>query len=434
MEQNADRTEKRNYRRVLQIFLFSGILAEVFLWIFSIWQKVPADICIRAYQKQEINLHIPATAEVTRKSNAVTAASQSVLAEDQEKLSVNLHENVTFYGEQEDSYQLQVRLFGVIPFKTANVSVIQDMRLKPVGKPIGIYVKTKGILILETGEFKGENGEMEAPAVSILQEGDYVYTCDGETLEDKAQLMDKISSCEGRPLILQIERDGQLFDVRVDPAKNEAGEYKLGIWIRDNAQGVGTMTFIDETNHFGALGHGINDVDTAELMKLKNGSLYRTQIVAIKKGISGTPGELTGLITYSEANRIGEIDENGKNGIFGTVSREYAGEDTEGYVEVALKQEVETGPAQILCCIGDTPQLYDAQITALHLNNDNINRGIELKIKDERLLSQTGGIVQGMSGSPVLQNGKIVGAVNHVLVSSPEKGYAIFIENMLFLR
>lgn len=426
--------KKSKYRRVLHLFLIMGMGAGILLWLFFVWQSVPRDICIRAYQKQEINFHIPATGQLFKRNTDNKSRTRLVMAQGNSVTSVNLQKDIVFYGEKEESYQMQVKLFGILPFKTSNVSVISNVRIKPVGKPIGIYVKTNGILILETGEFRGESGQMEAPAVSILQPGDYVYSCNGEQLDDKKEFMRLIGASGGKPLILKIERDERIFDIRLNPAKNEAGEYKLGIWIRDNAQGVGTMTFIDENNQFGALGHGINDVDTTELMKLKNGSLFKTQIVAVKKGVNGTPGELTGLIAYSDRNRIGEIRENGKNGVFGVVSEEYAEEDTLEYMEIGLKQEVEIGPAQILCCTLEEPQLYDVQITDIHLGNDNINRGIELKITDERLLSQTGGIVQGMSGSPVIQNGKIIGAVTHVLVSSPEKGYAIFIENMLFLR
>ena len=179
--------------------------------------------------------------------------------------------------------------------------------------------------------------------------------------------------------------------------------------------------------------HGINDTDTADLMEVQSGSLYKTKIVNIRKGISGTPGELTGVIDYKKENRIGAISINSVEGIFGTLSQEEADEIQGEALPVGLKQEVKKGEAQILSCLEEdgAPQLYTIEIKALHLDHDNINRGIEIQVTDERLLEKTGGIVQGMSGSPILQNGKIVGAVTHVFVNDPTRGYGIFIENML---
>lgn len=328
-------------------------------------------------------------------------------------------------------YTLNVKLFGLIPFKTTEVSVINNTKVLPVGKPIGIYVKTDGILVLATGEFKGIDGEIKAPAGDLLEAGDYILKYNGKDIEKKSVLMENIGESGGEPIILTIQRKEQIFDLKVEPKKNEQGEYKLGIWIRDNAQGVGTMTFVDSENRFGALGHGINDMDTGTLMKLKGGKLYRTEIIAVKKGERGNPGEMTGLIAYSEKNQIGEIISNSQQGIFGVVTEQFQEEIDGTYLDIALKQEVELGPAQVLCCVDDTSRYYDVEIKTLHMNHDNINRGIELEITDQELLSKTGGIVQGMSGSPILQNGKIIGAVTHVLVNDSTKGYGIFIEEML---
>ena len=194
---------------------------------------------------------------------------------------------------------------------------------------------------------------------------------------------------------------------------------------------MGTLTYLDENNSFGALGHGINDMDTATLMNLKNGSLYTTEIVSITKGENGTPGELTGVIDYKESNKMGTIEANTVEGIFGELNESAASHITTQAMPIGLKQEVDLGPAQILCSVGGAPQLYDVKITSVHLDHDNINRGIELQITDKTLLETTGGIVQGMSGSPIIQDGKLIGAVTHVLVQDPTRGFGIFIENML---
>ena len=207
----------------------------------------------------------------------------------------------------------------------------------------------------------------------------------------------------------------------------------MGIWIRDNAQGVGTLTFVDENGNFGALGHGITDSDTGELMELGRGSLYGTKIVAVRKGTDGVPGELTGMIEYDDANVIGEITKNTPYGIFGRLDLEKVRENGIALEtqEIGFKQDIQLGPATMISSVNEEMHEYSIEITAIHMGNDGGNKGLELLVTDEELLNLTGGIVQGMSGSPIIQNGKVVGAVTHVLVNAPEKGYGIFIEEML---
>ena len=194
---------------------------------------------------------------------------------------------------------------------------------------------------------------------------------------------------------------------------------------------MGTVTYVEDDGRFGALGHGINDMDTSILMELGEGSILRTEIINIQKGISGTPGELTGMIRYNDENYIGEITDNTNVGIFGEVTEIFFEEQGTSYMDVALKQEVKTGPAQIINYMDGEVNYYDMEITEVHMNARHSNKAIELKVTDTELLNKTGGIVQGMSGSPIIQDGKIVGAVTHVLVNDPTKGYGIFIENML---
>ncbi len=348
-------------------------------------------------------------------------------------IPVNLIRPVTVMAKRMQEYTMDVKLFGVIPFKTVNVQVIPDKMLVPAGVPIGIYVKTDGILVIAQGDFEGMDHTRKEPAKHLLQAGDYILKADEQEVASKADFTKKISESGGRDMVLTIRREEEIFDIKVHPEQNVNGEYKLGIWIRDNAQGVGTMTYLDEDASFGALGHGINDTDTALLMEVKGGSLYKTEIIAIKKGQGGTPGELTGVIDYNLSNKIGTIDTNSVEGIFGTVDLKGADTVSREAMPIGLKQDVEPGKAQILCCVDGEkiPKSYDVNIKSVHLDHDNINRGIELEVTDAALLEQTGGIVQGMSGSPILQNGKIVGAVTHVLVNDPTRGYGIFIENML---
>ena len=350
--------------------------------------------------------------------------------QEQGQVNVDLNRELTFYGEAEDTYTMQVELFGFIPFKQSAVSVIQEKKVTPIGYPVGVYVETDGVLVIDTGSFLSDKEKKVAPAKNLLLPGDYIYEVNQENIESKDELMEKIRECNGEMIVLGIRRDENFYKVEIEPIKDKKGEYKLGIWVRDNAQGIGTLTFADENGYFGALGHGINDVDTTNLMEMKEGGLYKADIISITKGTKGSPGELTGVIAYSDRYKLGEIYQNTQRGVFGMVEQKNM-DMVEGAVSIVLKQEIEKGAAQILCTISTEPELFDVEITAIHQENDNINRGLELRVTDERLLETTGGIVQGMSGAPILQNGRIIGAVTHVLVNDPTRGYGIFIENML---
>lgn len=407
-------------------------------WIYITWEKIPASIRIKAGVSQELNLKVPVKGEVYLESieeeEAVPAAGiQMESIKETGSLKINLSRPVTIQANQMQTYRMDVKLFGVIPFKTVDVQVIPDEMLIPAGVPIGIYVKTDGIMVIAEGEFEGVDHTRKEPAKHLLQAGDYILKVDGEDAGTKSQFMEKVANSGGKELVLTIRRNEETFDVKVKPEQNVNGEYKLGIWIRDNAQGVGTMTYLEPDNTFGALGHGINDTDTTLLMEVKSGSLYKTEIVAVKKGQGGTPGELTGVIDYNLENKIGTVDVNSTGGIFGTLNADAAESIQSEAMPIGLKQDIQPGSAQILCCVDGctAPQLYDVEIKAIHLDHDNVNRGLELEVTDPDLLEQTGGIVQGMSGSPILQNGKIIGAVTHVLVNDPTRGYGIFIENML---
>ena len=326
---------------------------------------------------------------------------------------------------------MQVKLFGILPFKQVGIRVIEDRELIPVGVPIGIYVKTEGVLVVGAGEFASQGAGKVSPAKNILKSGDYVIKLNGTEVTGKDDFITRIENCGGEQQILTIRRDAETYDVRIKPERDRTGKYKIGVWVRDNAQGVGTMTYIDENGNFGALGHGINDVDTSTLMEMNDGTLYQTEIISIRKGAAGQPGEMTGMIVYSDDRILGDITSNSIRGIFGKCNQKALALGTEEALPIGLKQEIEKGPAQILCTVDGTTRYYDIEITEIHLDHDNVNRGIELRVTDPELLSVTGGIVQGMSGAPIIQKGKFVGAVTHVLVQDSTRGYGIFIENML---
>lgn len=323
------------------------------------------------------------------------------------------------------------KLFGFLDLKEVRVEMVDSQKLIPGGTPIGIYMETKGVLIIGTGTVTGMDGLNYEPAYHLVKTGDYIEGVNQKPIETKTELIDEVNACEGREVILDIRRGEELIQLKVKPVLTSPEEYKLGIWVRDNTQGIGTLTFIDENGNFGALGHGIADVDTSTLMEIEDGKLYKTKILSIVKGEKGTPGELTGFIDYDEGNIRGKITKNTEAGIFGKANEEMQREVSAQPMDICMKQDIELGPAVIRCSASGEVQDYQVEITDVNLNEDDVNKGIVLKIVDENLLNLTGGIVQGMSGSPIIQNGKIIGAVTHVFIQDSSKGFGIFIENML---
>ncbi len=424
--------------------LTAAVAALIVTVYLTYWNKIPSTIKIRAGVEQELDFRVPVSGKIYRVREEDSAPVSSVKgAEDKgrkaveslsgsvESIPVNFAHTVKVRANEIDTYQMDLKLFGVIPYKNVDVEVIQDKMLIPSGIPIGIYVKTSGVLVVGIGEFENSEGKKISPAKYALQKGDYILKVNGEVMENKKHFVQTVEESEGQDLVLTIKRNGEVTDVMVTPGANQNQEWKLGIWIRDNAQGIGTMTYEDTDNSFGALGHGINDVDTSLLMNLEEGTLYRTEIVGITRGSNGNPGELTGYIEYDSDNVIGEIKENTEEGIFGICDAEVEAASAFEPIPIALKQEITLGPAQIICSVTGEPEFYDVEIVEVNLERDNINRGIVVQVVDEKLLTLTGGIIQGMSGSPIIQNGKLVGAVTHVLVQDSTKGYGIFIEEML---
>ncbi|MCM1064436.1 MAG: SpoIVB peptidase [Eubacterium sp.] len=416
---------RKIYRCALKTTLALSCLSLLGLLYYNIDSSIPSVIHVRAGEEESFHLGVPARGEIV----SVSDSGESNIPAG--AVDIDLSRTVTLKTVQNASYEMRVKLFGILPFKQVGIQVIEDQELIPVGSPIGIYVKTDGVLIVGTGEFKREDGTECAPCKYILRSGDYIRKVNGQVVTKKDDFIEMIEGSGGEEVILTLERDGELLELAVKPERDSTGKYKIGAWVRDNAQGVGTMTYIDSQGNFGALGHGIADVDTSMLMLMEDGTLYETDIVDIRKGTTGTPGEMTGMIVYSDDHILGDITSNSSRGIFGVCNEKALAMGTREPLPIGLKQEIRLGTAQILCTVDGSAKYYDIEITALHLDHDNVNRGIELKVTDSELLELTGGIVQGMSGSPIIQNGKFVGAVTHVLVQDSTRGYGIFIENML---
>ena len=331
---------------------------------------------------------------------------------------------------QNGSYQIRCKWLGVLPLKTIKVHTVEKQEVLVSGSPVGIYMETKGVLVIDSGEITDREGIRRTPAEHIIQSGDYICEIDGKVLTGKRQLMQLVRENQGEPMELQVIRHQETIKLEMTPVETEDGSYKLGIWVRDNIQGIGTLTYVEPNGTFGALGHGISDADTGERLEISDGDLYRADILSIRKGTAGTPGELRGVIHYREEKRIGTICGNSQYGIRGQLAHGKYSESMKK-IPTGLKQEIQTGKAEIRCDIGDGIREFPCEILEIDSNARDTNKCFVLRITDDDLLSRTGGIVQGMSGSPVLQNGKLIGAITHVFVNDPTKGYGIFIENMM---
>jgi len=300
-------------------------------------------------------------------------------------------------------------------------------QLIPMGRAVGIKLFADGVLVVATSELN--QGERSPAEDCGLKEGDLILRINDETIQSTEHLQSILQASGQEPLTLTIRRGDKTAAVETCALLCDDGVYRLGAWIRDSMAGIGTLTYYDpDTGHYGALGHGITDVDTHVLMPLSSGSIMETTVKAVKKGQRGDPGELKG--DFSIQRDVGTVSANTDAGIFGVVEDSAFANGGEA-IPVAEPDEVRLGPATILCTIsGDVTESYEVEIVRLSPDKQDM-RNLLLRVTDQRLLDTTGGIVQGMSGSPIIQSGKLVGAVTHVMVDDPTQGYGIFMENML---
>lgn len=327
------------------------------------------------------------------------------------------------------------------------------------GRLTGIYEQTEGVLVVNTTEVTDEDGKKVNPADKKVKCGDYILSVNGRTVADKEELSeavndimkeydenldeslkdksneDKIKSeINKRTVNIKFLRGGEEMSADIAPVRTDDGRYYMGIWVKDDLAGIGTITYYTKEGRFGALGHGIGDgTQSGNLLYANSGDLYSMKLTKIKKGKAGTPGEIGGVVYFGKKSHIGTLDCNSNLGIYGQLDSdelsEYAAEDT--YYPVACKDEIHTGSAQMISEISGKVEKYNLEITNIDKKATDTNKGMELKVTDERLIELSGGIVQGTSGSPIIQDGKIIGAVTHVFVDDPTGGYGICIDEML---
>ena len=325
------------------------------------------------------------------------------------------------------------RLFGIIPIKEVSVSVVDEQTVYPSGKMIGLYTQTHGVFVIDTSEIENADGKTVNPAGELVQTGDYILEINGNKLENKEEMVEEVSKSKGEEITLTILREEKEKEVTFTPVRSKTGSFLLGIWVKDDQAGVGTMTYFTDTGEFGALGHGMGNGENGDLLLVKDGDIYVSKIIGIEKGLKGSPGEVKGLIYYGAGNHLGNISTNCSQGMYGKIDTEELNDYMEGTkaYEIGHKQKVKKGKAQIVSEVSGERKLYDIEITYIDYLSMDSNKGLHIEVTDPELLKLTGGIVQGMSGSPIIQDGKLIGAVTHVLINNPTQGYGIFIENML---
>ena len=340
--------------------------------------------------------------------------------------SSSLNEKLT---EQVGKKDLELNLFNIIPVKDVTVNVIPKTTVIPLGKTIGMKLYTEGVLVVGMSEIEGkkpyENSGIEA--------GDRIIEVNNTKISTSDELTECVNTSNGKNIeIKYINNEEQIEVAEIEPAKTSNNEYKIGLWVRDAAAGVGTVTFYEpSTGSFASLGHGINDVDTYELIDIANGELVTAKILDIVKGQNGLPGEIRGNIDNSIT--IGNISKNTEFGVYGTITNTNAlNIDTSNQMEVADRSQISTGKAYILCELDNgKTEKYEIEIQKVFKENNQDNKSMLIKITDARLIEKTGGIKQGMSGAPIIQNDKFIGAVTHVLVNDAKLGYGVFADLMI---
>lgn len=404
----------------MRMFCIVVILLIIYIYICNI-TLLPNNIII--FEGEELNIKTIAGINIKRANNSNVQIIQA---------SSNIEKSKNVY-ETAGTFELNLNLFGTIPVKEINVNVIPKTKVIPLGNLIGVKMYTSGVLVVGMSEIEGSNEQKYKPYQnSGIEEGDMIVEMNNKKIENTDELVDVVRKSNGQEIQIKYVRDDKVVTTSIAPVQNESNEYKLGLWVRDAAAGVGTLTFYEQTTgSFAALGHGIVDVDTGGILNIANGELVTSKLISIQKGEKNKPGEIKGSI--DSGLTIGEIDKNTNFGVFGLVlnrgnldlknSKEY---------EVALRSEIQTGEAEVICELEQgKKENYKIEIEKIYTSNNYDNKSMLIKITDKRLLEKTGGIIQGMSGSPIIQNGKFIGAITNVLVSDPTTGYAIFGDLMI---
>ena len=401
---------RKNFAKIAVVL----VLLLSYVYICSI-NSIPSNIII--FEGENLNLKI-ATGLTLASKNSKTILTASNI--NKEKIN------------SEGTNNLNLNLFGTIPVKEVNVNVIPKTMVVPLGNAIGMKLYTKGVLVVGMSQIETDKNEKKKPYEnSGIEQGDTILEINNNIVGNTEELIKEVENSKGNTINIKYLRDDKTMQTDITPVKSK-NTYKIGLWVRDAAAGVGTLTFYEpSTNLFMALGHGISDIDTEEIVNIANGELVTANIVSITKGRKGYPGEIRG--TIDEGKTIGTIYKNTNFGVYGMVkNKNYLEADLTQEMEVAPRNEIKEGKAQIICQLeNSTKKKYDIEIEKVYINNNQNNKSMLIKITDKELLEKTGGIIQGMCGAPIIQEEKFVGAVTNVLVNDPTQGYGVFADIMI---
>ncbi|MCL2217722.1 MAG: SpoIVB peptidase [Defluviitaleaceae bacterium] len=390
--------------------------------------RFPQEIRLTEFTAHSLNVGLPLSATFQSETAAVSSVNETPVTE---CFSVRLGRPLIIQTTSPGTAEMTIEAFG-FPLRRIVLDVVPEVEVIPLGNAIGVRINTDGVMVLGTSSFAGTDGATHKPADGVLRAGDLILQANGTEIKNKENLSEYVAASTGE-IIFLVRRDGAETEIAINPAVAAADNVRrIGAWVRDSTKGIGTLTFYSpQTGTFGALGHGIMDVDTKRLMSVRCGVIMPSTVTGVKRGARGSPGELEGEVDVTRT--LGSITSNSANGIYGTLEPEVAAElSAQNAIPIALRAHIHEGPATILTNVsGNEVRGYSITIESVNRFASDETKGLVIRITDPELLRITGGIVQGMSGSPILQNGRLVGAVTHVFVQDPTKGYGIFIESML---
>jgi len=406
------------------IFLIAIIAFTAFA--ISIIYPLNKEICIIKGRDTELSLpsYISVKASIEQDAIAVNGKVQK-------EFDISPKNPIIINSKQTGSFAINLKAFGFIPVGSLNVRVLPDVSLIPGGWLIGVKMNTKGVIVVGLEDIETKDYDEVCPArIADIKVGDIIYEIDDKEVNRAEDIKEIFKNKKDETVKVKLKRGDQYIDTKISAVLSAEGNYMIGLWARDNIAGIGTMTFLSENKTiFGALGHSINDVTTGIIVPVKDGSIVNAHIISVIEGKEGLPGEIKGIF-YNEDEDIGRLSKNTEFGLYGKMIK--TDDKSLAAMPIATQSEIKTGKAQILCSVdSEVPKLYDIEIEKKYSQRIKSTKGMLIKVTDKELLKKTGGIIQGMSGSPIIQDGKIVGAVTHVLVSNPQKGYGIFIEWMI---
>ncbi|WP_435368087.1 SpoIVB peptidase [Neobacillus niacini] len=407
-------------RKIIGGILLVSLISILYFQPFQQYLDIPKTITVFEGQNYTFQKAVPVSASLVSLNSTIS------LEQDKEKVSLEANDS----GKEEMLLE-----FAGIPVKKVDVNVLKDFKVTPGGQSIGVKLNTVGVLVVGHHLVNTEDGKKSPGEIAGIKIGDIITEINGNKIEKMTDVAPFVqdSGQSGKALDMVISRESGKFTTKLTPLKDKGeNSYKLGLYIRDSAAGIGTMTFVHpQSKKYGALGHVISDMDTKKPIVVEDGQIVRSTVTSIEKGSNGDPGEKLARFS-SDREIVGNITKNSPFGIFGVLNKELKNGILDKPLPIALSHQVKEGPAKILTVVNDDRvEEFDIEIVSTIPQKFPATKGMVLKVTDPRLLEKTGGIVQGMSGSPIIQDGKLIGAVTHVFVNDPTSGYGVHIEWML---